>query len=136
MRIVAIILVSLILVSCHIWPRAATGGYAQHYIFSRKYESQLNKRDDFYKLYTKLSGINRQLIALSKSNLPRCYPAFFRQFHLLLNKAAQEFASGYYHASVKTTQTLSNAVNYIAKRKNKPCSRLNKDFNQIFRIAY
>jgi len=134
----AIMLVSLLflLLGCSFWPKYATGGFAQHYIFSPYYEDKLNKKDRFYTLYLKLQAINTRLIELSKTKYYRCYPAFFKQFHLLLNKAAQQFAAGFYLSAEKSTDILEQAIDLVGKQNPNKCQPLPNTFQQVFRVNY
>ena len=88
------VMIVLSLLGCTRWPPPSTGGYAAHYIFTKSYQSKIDKRSLYLPLSRHLSDLTLKFEALQNSHARRCYPARFTLLSLLGEQIAQEIARG------------------------------------------
>jgi hypothetical protein len=84
----------LSLMGCTQWPPPSTGGYGAHYIFTKSYQSRVNRHSLYLPLSKRLSQVTLEFQALHNGHAKRCYPARFTLLSLLGEQIAQEITRG------------------------------------------
>lgn len=130
-KTLGIIVLMLSLAGCYNWPKPSTGGYAGHYIFTKSYQSKIDKHSVYFALSQRLARLTIELQKLGNSHAKRCYPARFNLLSLLGEQIAQEIAAGLFLSAEYDLKLFAQNIRLVQtlnKTKGCPRPKSNKDW--------